>query len=716
VTHRPPAPSDQGDELPDEASDEPTDERSAVSEEAALDELDRLSAAPPLDVNSADLEDDHDPFGWIGATIADKYTVESVVGEGGFGVVYRAHHRGLAEAVAIKCLKVPEDISKDARAAFLETFLAEGRILHQISRATADVVQALDVGEATSPEGYWTPYIVLEWVDGASLGEIIQDRIDRDKGGFPLKEAIALLEPAARALAVAHEQGVAHRDIKPSNLLLAEVGTRSTLKVVDFGIAKALAAPQMVALRRSGAHSGTHSAFATQTPNGENVDPFTPRYGAPEQFSKKYGTTGPWTDVFALALVLVETITAKPAFEGDEPGQFYVASSDLLNRPTPRKKGISTPDAVEQVFLRALAVDPKRRYQTAGEFWDALVAAVPDMDERVKSVKPPPSVDAHGFVAALARKKEAEQTRSQVMKFGLVLAVLASAAACAFLWLGAPVDPNADERAMPSGSASSSSAPYASLASAETDAAKSTDPPNGMVYVPAAKFTMGSDKDDANEKPAHVVTISHGFFLDKTEVRASDYAACVGVNECSGNHLRSPDAKDTVNGCNLGDDAATAKHPANCIDQEQAIAYCKYSGKRLPTEAEWELAARGTDGRTYPWGNQKPTTCWMAIVGGVSGACARKGTWEVGTTADGRSPFGAYDMSGNVWEWVVDGYESYPTSDVTDPVVPGTGLRAVLRGGSWDYSMGAARTTSRLALSRGIAQISTGFRCAKDAP
>ncbi len=707
MTDRPPAPN-EGD-----AIDEPTDERAAVSEAAALDELDRLSAAP-IDVHSADLEEDADPFGWIGATIADKYTVESVVGEGGFGVVYRAHHRGLAEAVAIKCLKVPDDISKDARAAFLETFLAEGRILHQISRATADVVQALDVGEATSPEGHWTPYIVLEWVDGASLGEIIQDRIDRGMGGFPLKEAIALLQPAARALAVAHEQGVAHRDIKPSNLLLADVGARSTLKVVDFGIAKALAAPQMMALRRSGVHSGTHSAFATQTPNGENVDPFTPRYGAPEQFSKKYGTTGPWTDVFALALVLVETITATAAFEGEEPGQFYVASSDLLNRPTPRKKGVSTPDAVEQVFLRALAVDPKRRYPTAGEFWDALVEAVPDMDERVKSVKPPPSVDAHGFVAAAARKKEAEQARSQAMKIGLVLAGLASAAACAFLWLGAPTDPNADERAMPSGSTSSSSAPYASLPSAEADAADPTDPPNGMVYVPPAKFTMGSDVNDANEKPAHVVTISHGFFLDKTEVKASDYAACVGVNECSGNHLRAPDAKDSTNGCNLGDDPATAKHPVNCIDQEQAIAYCKYSGKRLPTEAEWELAARGTDGRKFPWGNQNPTTCWFAIVGGVSGACARKGTWEVGTTADGRSPYGAYDMAGNVWEWVADGYEMYPTSDVVDPVVPATGLRAVLRGGSWDYSIGAARTTSRLALSRGIAQISTGFRCAKD--
>ena len=689
-------------------------DRPAAKGDDASDQDDDGHEANHLELDDHELEDDHDPFGWIGATIAGKYTVESVVGEGGFGVVYRAHHQGLAEPVAIKCLKVPAEVSGAARAAFLETFLAEGRILHKISRATADVVQALDVGEATSPTGHWTPYIVLEWVDGASLGEIIQDRIDRKQGGFPLKEAIKLLEPAARALAAAHEQGVAHRDVKPSNLLLAEVGGRSTLKVVDFGIAKALAAPQLAAFRKRGSHPESHSVFATTTPGGGDVDPFTPRYGAPEQFSRKYGTTGPWTDVFALALVLVETITAQPALEGDEPGQFYVASSDLLNRPTPRRKGESISDAVEMVFLRALAVDPKRRYPTAGEFWDALVAAVPNLGEQMKSVKPPPSVDAHGFVAAAERKKKAEKARSQAMWIALGMAVLASAAACIFLWLGAPSDPNADERAMPSLSTTAPAPP--AIVIARVDAATRPEPPIGMVYVSAAKFTMGSDVNDANEKPAHVVTISKPFFLDKTEVRAADYAACVGVNECTKNHLRTPDGKDTGTGCNFGDDATTARHPVNCIDQEQALAYCKYSGKRLPTEAEWELSARGTDGRIYPWGNQKPTTCWMAIVGGVSGACERKGTWEVGTTVDGKSPVGAYDMSGNVWEWVADGYEAYPTSDVTDPIVPATGLRSVLRGGSWDYSVGAARTTSRLVLSRTVAQISTGFRCAKDAP
>ena len=670
--------------------------------------------APQVELAADELEDDRDPFGWIGETIADKYTVESVVGEGGFGVVYRAKHKGLAELVAIKCLKVPEGVSENQKKAFLETFLAEGRILHQLSRATADVVQVLDVGEATSPDGKWTPYMVLEWVDGASLADLIEDRIENDKGGYALAEAVKLLTPAARALAVAHQQGVAHRDIKPTNLLLAVVGGRSTLKIVDFGIAKALAGPQMAALRRRDS-THPHSDFATTTPDGDDVDPFTPRYGAPEQFSKKYGTTGPWTDVFALALVLVESCIAAHALEGDEPGQYYVASADLLHRPTLRAKGVTTSDEVEQVLLRALAVDPKRRYQNAGEFWDALVAVIPEVGETTRSVKPPPSVDAHGIVAEAERRKESQRQRALIGRVGLGLALLASAAACVFLWLGPSSDPNADARTAGSASGSARLSASSLPMFAIDAAAKIPDAPDGMVYVAPATFTMGSDQNDANETPAHKVTISKGFFLDKTEVRAGEYAVCVRDGGCTKNHLKIGE-KEIFSGCNQGDVLETSRHPVNCIDQDQAAQYCKSVGKRLPTEAEWELAARGTDGRTYPWGNAKPTTCWMAIVGGVSGACARKGTWEVGTTADGRSPVGAFDMAGNVWEWVGDGYEMYPKSDVTDPFVPPTGSRGVLRGGSWDYSVSAARTTSRLPLSRTSAQISTGFRCAKDLP
>jgi eukaryotic-like serine/threonine-protein kinase len=661
-----------------------------------------------------------DPFGWVGHTIDTKYSVEEVVGEGGFGVVYKARHKGFAQTVAIKCLKVPKGLKRDEREAFLETFLAEGRLLHQVSRATSDVVQALDVGDATSPNAIWSPYIVMEWLDGIPLSRDLRDRARAgSKGGRSFIEALALLEPAARALAAAHEQGVAHRDVKPSNLFLAEVAGRATLKVVDFGIAKVLTDSQTAAL-------------ATTASTDDVLGAFTPRYAAPEQFSRRYGATGPWTDVFALALVLVEVVTNKSALEGDDAPQFYISASDMLRRPTLRAKGIETSDEAEMVLLRALAVDPKRRYPSVGEFWDALMATVPEAYSRPKSIRPQSNVSftleergvdvAPSTIHGSATPRRSR--RKQLTRVGLGAALaLASIGACAFLWLGAPTEPARS----PARATTSIGSPTAIVVASASDqrpsepVAEPLVPPPGMVAVPAASFLMGSDKDGAAEKPAHRVTITRPFFLDRTEVTAKDYATCVRTKSCTLNRVHTGDkeagaAANTA--CNTGFARATERHPVNCIDQEQATQYCRAAGKRLPTEAEWELAARGTDGRPYPWGSNPPTTCWMAIVttARASGSCTRKGTWEVGTTADGKSPFGAFDMAGNVWEWVADGWEVYPTSEVTDPQVPPNAARGILRGGSWDYSAASAKSTSRLALGRSSAHLSTGFRCAMPAP
>jgi formylglycine-generating enzyme required for sulfatase activity len=503
---------------------------------------------------------------------------------------------------------------------------------------------------------------------------------------------------------------VAHRDVKPSNLFLAEVAGRATLKVVDFGIAKVLTDSQTAAL-------------ATTASNDDVLGAFTPRYAAPEQFSRRYGATGPWTDVFALALVLVEVVTNKSALEGDDGPQFYISASDMLHRPTLRAKGIETSDEVEQVLLRALAVDPKRRYASVGEFWDALLATVPEANSRPKSIRPqsnvslaPPAPEERGAEVdpSTMNGSTTRFRRKQATRVGLGVALaLASIGACAFLWLGARTEPAhgpaTTTHVPPSASQKRPSEPIAEPLVA----------PPGMVAVPAASFVMGSDKDGASEKPAHPVKITKSFFIDRTEVTAKDYASCVRAKSCALNRVHTGDKETGAlanSVCNTGFDPATDRHPVNCIDQEQAGQYCKTNGKRLPTEAEWELAARGTDGRAYPWGSNPPTTCWMAIVTGASGSCARKGSWEVGTTADGKSPFGAFDVAGNVWEWVADGWEVYPTSEVTDPQVPLNAARGVLRGGSWDYSAASAKSTSRLALGRSWAHLSTGFRCAMTAP
>ena len=298
-----------------------------------------------------------DPFEWVGQTIDEQFTVEEVVGEGGFAVVYRGHHKGFDEKVAIKALKFPAKLGEAERAKFLESFQAEGKLLRKLSSADAGIVQALDVGAATSPNGTWTPYLVLEWLEGETLEADLKAR-RANVAGRSLGEAIALLEPAARGLATAHALGVAHRDIKPANLFLkGGVGEKRSLKILDFGIAKVM--------------TDSEDVMRSYEATGDSIHAFSPKYGSPEQFDRRYGATGPWTDVFALALVLVEVVAGKSAMTGDT-SQLFLQASNGVSRPTLRSVGIAESDAVERVLTRALAVETRDRFPDADAFWSAL--------------------------------------------------------------------------------------------------------------------------------------------------------------------------------------------------------------------------------------------------------------------------------------------------------------------------------------------------------
>lgn len=159
-------------------------------------------------------------------------------------------------------------------------------------------------------------------------------------------------------------------------------------------------------------------------------------------------------------------------------------------------------------------------------------------------------------------------------------------------------------------------------------------------------------------------------------------------------------------------DPAKASIPINCIDYKQAATYCGSLGRRLPTEAEWELAARGTDNRTFPWGEEQPIGCELAATSG----CTRK----LGPTAihpKGAGPYGTLDQAGNVWEWVADTWSDDPSKlSSVDPAAPAPTFLGVLRGGSWDFSGKSSRSFSRLKFSSGSGHVSTGVRCAQTAP
>jgi formylglycine-generating enzyme required for sulfatase activity len=226
-------------------------------------------------------------------------------------------------------------------------------------------------------------------------------------------------------------------------------------------------------------------------------------------------------------------------------------------------------------------------------------------------------------------------------------------------------------------------------------------PDGSMVLVPAGKFTMGSSTGDADEQPAHLVYVD-AFLMDIFEVTVRQYAAFLQATGAN-----SPSDWMTVT------QPAYEKYPVTNIDWADATAYCKWVGKRLPTEAEWEKAARGTDDRLYPWGNDPPTPRRANY--GKTGSHSHGALTPVGTWEGGKSPYGIYDMAGNVWEWVGDWYDNdyYKNSPPQNPIGPLSGESKVLRGGSWDSDPKQLRSTLRYFHRSGHQHKNYGFRCAK---
>jgi eukaryotic-like serine/threonine-protein kinase len=310
-----------------------------------------------------------DVFGIVGSLQAAVFRVERVVAEGGFGVVYRAHHEGFKAAVALKCLKIPGAFSAEQRQAFLQKFQEEGEVLFRLSALIPSVVRPLHVGALATSKHPFVPFIALEWLDGESLDSVIERRRAAGKPPLDLARVVRMMGPVARALECAHkfpgpggaQLSILHRDLKPENLFLAKVHGQETLKILDFGIGKVRsAATQMVG--RVSAEQGGIAAF-------------TPAYGAPEQWlPKRYGQTGPWTDIWGFALCAVEALTNRTPFEGDAPAVMGACINEQ-ERPTPLAFGVKVSERAEAALRKALAVDPVNRFHDIGAFWDELEAA-----------------------------------------------------------------------------------------------------------------------------------------------------------------------------------------------------------------------------------------------------------------------------------------------------------------------------------------------------
>jgi eukaryotic-like serine/threonine-protein kinase len=236
-----------------------------------------------------------------------------------------------------------------------------------------------------------------------------------------------------------------------------------------------------------------------------------------------------------------------------------------------------------------------------------------------------------------------------------------------------------------------------------------TRPADGMVmvYVPEGEFKMGSPQNTGydNEHPEHSVYLD-AFWIDKTDVTNAMYAMCVKAGDCRMPHNTSSSTRHSYYG-----DSQYGNYPVIYVDWNQANTYCQWAEARLPTEAEWEKAARGKDGRSFPWGNTDPT-CALANYSGCMG-----NTTAVDAHPSGASPYGALDMAGNVWQLVADRYDPryYASSPSSNPTGPSSGQIRVLRGGSWYNYQNYVRSAYRNQPDPTQGLIDVGFRCARPA-
>lgn len=297
-----------------------------------------------------------DPLELVGSIAAERYRVESLISHGGLSLVYRVHDIEDGSPGALKCYVGLIDLPEPTSSVFRTTFKHVGRLIGYLSQSYSGLVRIRRTGAVRVSGGRDVPAMLLEWLDGVTLETLLDwERLEGIVTRTPT-EVFELMREPMEALAAAHDHGIVHRDLKPSNIFVCgrRLDPAVPIKVLDFSLAK----------------------YGDRNSDG-TITFLTPDYAAPEQFRGDERSIGPWTDVFALALILVELMLGgRPALVGEDLDALRRASEDRNRRPTPRARGLDVANGVEAVFKRALAVDPAARFPEIGSFTSALERAV----------------------------------------------------------------------------------------------------------------------------------------------------------------------------------------------------------------------------------------------------------------------------------------------------------------------------------------------------
>lgn len=637
----------------------------------------------------------------VGMVLQNRYRIVGVLGMGGMGAVYLAQDMRLANMkVAVK------EMTPDPSASHAEQVQAQQQFQQE-----ASILASLDHRNLPRVSDYFTEagkhYLVMDYIDGETLEEIL----NRTSGFLPESQVLDWAEQLCNVLGYLHSRQppVIFRDLKPGNIMVDRSGV---VKLIDFGIAR-------------------HFKPGKRT---DTLKMGTMGYAPPEQYAG-HGQTDVRSDIFSLGATLHHLLTQR------DPTQHPPFTFDTA---PPRSLNPAVSPHVEAAIMKALAQDRAHRFQSAAEMKQVLTSGAP---------APSP-----GPTKAVARK-----SGSGLLRFSLVSLVVLIIVALAAIVLAQDPRPTASPRPAPVTTPSTATPTDTTAPGGATDApppvtptVESTEvaplptpsdtstptdtvippthtptatltPISAMVRVPAGDSVQGStesqveeayascsDVDDEcwrwafdDEIPQHKVYLDE-FYIDRHEVANAEYRACVNAGACDPPESRSSNTRNAY-----FDNARYADHPVIHVSWYDADRFCQWKGKRLPTEAEWEKAARGSDGRLWPWGDEFYPSRLNFRSGGVSPDSGD--TVSVGRHPAGASPYGAMEMIGNVWEWVADWYsESYYQSvPNNNPQGPRSGEKKVIRGGSWNSNIGSARAASRAGAPPTEAYFDIGFRCAR---
>jgi tRNA A-37 threonylcarbamoyl transferase component Bud32 len=377
-----------------------------------------------------------DPLGLVGQHLG-PYVVRELATAGGVALIYRGEHEALKSAVAVKVLR-PELVEEGVRPTLEQMFLREAQILSQLR--SDDILRALDHGRVVCPgDGAERPYIVVDWLEGMPLVEDLERRaLERERRPYTLPEALDLLEPVARALAVCHEAGIVHRDVNPRNVFLETLGAGKPprAKLIDFGFAKEVARTEALRLARVDA-----TLFAR-----------SPDYAAPEHYDREaFGELSENTDIYTFALMLVQMLTLEPPLRGATDEELKAATTNREDRPTPNNRGAHVSPEIESLFREALAIDQFERPGILWDFWLRLrEAAAPVPLPAADAAAPGPETSQAPFESAdaagpfLNDVPEAASSRrrgggAKAVFIALSVLVLGAAGAFAVRWSRQPL-------------------------------------------------------------------------------------------------------------------------------------------------------------------------------------------------------------------------------------------------------------------------------------